>query len=239
MKLSKIYEEMMIRDAWANLEQALEETIILDEDGDNRLSTLINEADKVLFPAFGIKPSEKKYFIAGSARIYLYPGLAEFINKVTTEFGGVDIPLEPGDLDVVVPGKEDWNTLASNLSKKVDKEKYQPNLSKFIYRPQELGITDMDIEAFDVWAPNRAGGEYASTEVDDTNTILNRATTYNGYYFMSIQDVLAYKTQMSRDKEAKIAALINNYLKRREGRTQEQLFDIIARIIRMSTSKVA
>ena len=228
---------MMISDAWVKLEQALEETIILDEGGNNRLSSLINEADKVLFPAFGIKPSEKKYFIAGSARLYLYPGLPEFINKITSEFGGVDIPLEPGDLDVVIPNKEDWVTLESNLSKKINKEKYQNTLSKFIYRPQELGLTQTDIEAFDIWAPNRAGGEYATTEVDDTNIILNRATPYNGYYFMSIQDVLSYKTQMSRDKEAKIARLIEDFLKRREGRTQGQLFDIIARILRMNTQK--
>ena len=95
----------------------------------------------------------------------------------------------------------------------------------------------MDIEAFDVWAPNRAGGEYASTEVDDTNVILNRASEYNGFYYMSIQDVLAYKTQMTRDKEKRIAELINTFTDRRSKRTKEQLFDIIARIVRINTSK--
>tara|TARA_R110001632_G_scaffold91448_2_gene196050 strand:+ start:460 stop:1179 length:720 start_codon:yes stop_codon:yes gene_type:complete len=237
MRLSDINDEMTIRDAWVKLEQALEETIILDEGEESRLNKLVIEADKVLLPVFGIDASEKKYFIAGSSRLYLYPGLPEFINEITNEFGGAEVPLEPGDLDVVIPNKDNWDKLESNLNGKFDKDKYQPNLSNFIYRPQELGITKMDIEAFDVWAPNRAGGEYASTEVDDTNVILNRASEYNGFYYMSIQDVLAYKTQMTRDKEKRIAELINTFTDRRSKRTKEQLFDIIARIVRINTSK--
>jgi hypothetical protein len=236
MKLYEIHEEMMIRDAWVKLEQALEEIIILDEGEESKLNRLVTEADKILLPAFDIDSSEKKYFIAGSSRLYLYPGLPEFINKITGEFGGAEVPLEPGDLDVVIPNRKYWSTLESNLSSKFDKDKFQPNLNNFIYRPQELGLTKMDIEAFDVWAPNRAGGEYASTEVDDTNTILNRASAYNGFYYMSIQDVLAYKTQMTRGKEKRIADLINTYTQRRTKRTKMQLYDIIARIVKMNAS---
>ena len=73
MKLSKVYEEITIRDAWTRLEQALEETILLEE-GNNKLASLLSESDKLIFPAFGIDKGEKKYFIAGSARLYLYQG---------------------------------------------------------------------------------------------------------------------------------------------------------------------
>jgi len=54
---------------------------------------------------------------------------------------------------------------------------------------------------------------------------------------MSIQDVLSYKTQMTRGKEMRIAQLIDSFIKRRKGRTKEQLFDIIGRIIKMNVSK--
>jgi len=232
MKLSNIYEEMMIKDAWDGLERALGETIILDE-GNDKLMGLINEANDTLFKPFGIDPSEKKYFISGSARLYLYDGLPEFINNISKKFGGAEIPAEPGDLDVVIPNRKQWVTLKSNLNGKVDSSKLNSQLNNFIYRPQELGISEKDIEAFDVWDPARAGGDYADTKVDDTDTILNRATEFNGYYFMSLYDVIAYKYQMGREKEKRIADLINDFLKRREGRSKEQLFNVIARVIKM------
>ena len=235
MKLSNLYEEMMIKDAWTNLEKALQETMILDE-ANNKLMRLIKESDNVLFKAFGINPSDKKYFISGSGRLYMYDGLPEFINKISEQFGGKEMPLEPGDLDVVVPNKENWETLKLNLNNKVDMDKFNSNYDKGIYRPQELGLTQMDIEAFDEWAPQRAGGDYTDTKVDDTETILNRATELNGYYFMSLYDVISYKYQMGREKEKRIADLINDFLKRREGRSKEQLFNIIARIIKMRYS---
>ena len=238
MKLSEIYEEMIIRDAWNKLEEAFNETVLLEE-GNGKLEALIKEADKVIFKNFGIDPSEKKYFIAGSARLYLYPGLVDFINNVSDkaeETNGPQppkTPTEPGDLDIVIPGKEDWNNLKNNLSGKVDMEKFESNFNKRIFRPNELGLTQMDIEAFDEWAPQRAGGEYADTKVDDTRKILNRATEFNGYYFMNMYDIINYKFQMGRAKELKIAQLINDFLKRRKNRSKEDLFNIISRIIRM------
>lgn len=238
MKLSEIYEEMFIKDAWDKLEEALNETALLEE-GNGKLDVLIQEAERVVFTNFGIDSSEKKYFIAGSARLYLYPGLVDFVNDLTEkmdkEYGpqAPKTPTEPGDLDIVIPGKDNWDNLKENVSGKVDMEAFESNFSKKIFRPNELGLTKMDVEAFDVWAPQRAGGEYANTKVDDTRNILNRATKFNDHYFMNMYDVINYKFQMGRAKDLKIAQLINSYITRREKRGKEDLFKILSRIIRM------
>ena len=79
MKLSEIYEEMLIRDAWNKLEEALNETVLLEE-SNAKLSALLKESNGAIFENFNISPDNKKYFVAGSARLYLYPGLVEFIN---------------------------------------------------------------------------------------------------------------------------------------------------------------
>ena len=47
MKLSEIYEEMFIKDAWDKLEEALNETALLEE-GNAKLDTLIQEAERVV-----------------------------------------------------------------------------------------------------------------------------------------------------------------------------------------------
>ena len=238
MKLSEIYEEMLIRDAWNKLEEAFNETVLLEE-GNAKLDALLKESNRVIFESFGINPDDKKYFIAGSARLYLYPGLVEFINEVTDEMDGMSgpvgpkTPTEPGDLDIVIPGNKEWETLKNNMSGKVDSDKFEQNYNNKIFRPNELGLTKMDIESFDAWAPNRAGGEYSDTKVDSTKNILNRATKFNGYYFMNMYDVINYKFQMGRAKDLKIAGLINNFIKRRENRSKEDLFKIISRIVRM------
>jgi hypothetical protein len=238
MKLSEIYEEMFIKDAWDKLEEALNETVLLEE-GNTKLDALIQEAEKVVFSNFGIDSSEKKYFIAGSARLYLYPGLIDFINELTEKMGKEygpqppKTPSEPGDLDIVIPSKEDWIKLKNNVSGKVDTDVFESNFNKKIFRPNELGLTNMDIEAFDEWAPQRAGGEYSNTKVDDTRNILNRATKFNDHYFMNMYDVINYKFQMGRTKDLKIAQLINSYITRREKRSKGDLFKILSRIIRM------
>tara|TARA_B100000963_G_scaffold284973_1_gene253844 strand:+ start:120 stop:860 length:741 start_codon:yes stop_codon:yes gene_type:complete len=238
MKLSEIYEEMLIRDAWNKLEEALNETVLLEE-SNAKLSALLKESNGAIFENFNISPDNKKYFVAGSARLYLYPGLVEFINDVTDEMDGTSgpvgpkTPTEPGDLDIVIPSDEDWEALKKNMSGKVDMEKFDKNYRNRIFRPNELGLTNMDIESFDAWAPSRAGGEYSDTKVDSTKNILSRATKFNGYYFMNMYDVINYKFQMGRAKDLKIAELINNYIKRRENRSKEDLFKIISRIIRM------
>ncbi len=244
MKLSKLYDEIIVRDAWNQLEQALNETTLLEE-GANSLTELIDGADKYIFPAFEIKASEaNRYFIAGSARLYLYPGLVEFINKITQETGGDEISTTPGDLDIIVLDKSGaWETLKNNMQgKNVDMEHFNRDFSQGIYRPggpKGLGFTEMDIEAFDKWLPQKAGGQYQDVNVGNTEEIAARATEFNGYYFMSLYDVINYKFSLGRAKEKKIAELIQSYIdKDTKGRTKEQLFSIIARIIKMNVGRM-
>jgi hypothetical protein len=248
MKLSKIYDEVVTRDAWAQLEQVLNETTLLEE-GANSLTDLIGGADKFIFPAFGIDKSDgNTYFIAGSARLYLYPGLVEFINKMTEETGGDEVPTTPGDLDVIVLNKGGtWETLKNNMKgKNVDMDHFNNDFSKGIYRPggdNGLGLTEMDIEAFDKWLPQIANPkEKNSNPPDNTEAIAKRATEFNGYYFMSLYDVIDYKFNLNRAKEKKIADLIQSYIDKgamkERGRTLDQVFAIIARIIKMNVSKI-
>jgi hypothetical protein len=204
----------------------LDETIILDEDN-SKLSALIKEAEPAIFDKFGFESSEKKYFIAGSARLYLYPGLIEVLNKLDDGF-----QTEPGDLDIVVPNKNDWGILYENLSKEGEvSDSNKKLLENYIYRPQLFGLTQMDIEAFDTWDPKRAGGDYKDVNVRKDAEILNNATQVNGYYYMSLYDVLDYKSQMSREKEMQIAKLIKKYID--GGYDQETLFKRITNIIKM------
>ena len=236
MKLYSIYEEMVILDAWNKLEEAFNETVLLEE-GNAKLDALLEESKDVVFENFGIDTGDKKYFIAGSARLYLYPGLVELINDLSSEISEekmVKIPSEPGDLDIVIPlNPKLWGTLKNNVSDKVDEDSFNDNLKKGIFRPQELGLTQMDIEVFKEWDPSKAGGEYASTEVDPQKKIFSRASKFNGYYFMSMFDVINYKFQLGREKEIRIAKIINNYIDKRENRTKEDLFKILSRVIRM------
>lgn len=263
MKLSEIYEEMIIIDAWNKLEEAFNETALLSE-GNARLDELIKESDKVVFENFGIDTEDKKYFIAGSARLYLYPGLVEVINELSSEISEekmVKIPSEPGDLDIVIPlNPKLWETLKNNVSNKLydaggddtdavgddtdagGEYSFNDNLEKGIFRPQKLGLTQMDIEVFKEWNPSKAGGEYASTVVGSPKEIFSRASKFNGYYYMSMFDVINYKFQMDRPKEKRIAAIINDYLannarvakdKKIEPRSKESLLKILSRVIRM------
>ena len=151
MKLYSIYEEMVILDAWNKLEEAFNETVLLEE-GNAKLGALLEESKDVVFENFGIDTGDKKYFIAGSARLYLYPGLVELINELSSEISEekmVKIPSEPGDLDIVIPlNPKLWGTLKNNVSDKVDEDSFNDNLEKGIFRPQELGLTQMDIEVF-------------------------------------------------------------------------------------------
>jgi hypothetical protein len=249
MKLSEIYEEMIIIDAWNKLEEAFNETALLSE-GNARLDKLIKESEKAVFENFGIDTGDKKYFIAGSARLYLYPGLVEVINELSSEISEEkmdEIPIEPGDLDIIIPlNPKLWETLKNNVSDKLDdagdEYSFNDNLEKGIFRPQKLGLTQMDIEVFKEWNPSKAGGEYASTVVGSPKEIFSRASKFNGYYYMSMFDVINYKFQMDRPKEKRIAAIINDYLannaqvakdKNIEPRSEESLLKILSRVIRM------
>jgi hypothetical protein len=182
MKLSEAYNKVFIGEFW----KKLEEDLLIDE-GTSGLENLIGKANEIIFKKFRINPSERKYCIVGSARLYLYPELREAFGLSGTI----------GDLDIVIPNKQDW--INAGLEEEWNKDG--------IYRPTDDG----SIEAFNVWAPQRAGGQYADVNVRSTEEIIKAATSINGYYFMAFEDIVDYKTAMSRDKEQDIVNLIKKY----------------------------
>lgn len=184
MRLTEIYlREVILREFWAQLEEELQ----VDEAIDPGLSKLLSQANKIIFDKFGIKPSEKKYFIAGSARLYLYPELRDVFGLT----GGI------GDLDIVIPDENLW------IKAGMDKELKAGG----IYRP----TSDGSIEAFTIWDPSKAGGQYKDTQVRSTEEILQNASPVEGYYYMSFMDIIDYKTKLGREKEKEVVDLISKY----------------------------
>lgn len=183
MRLSEIYiREFFLKEFWSQVSEDL-----LSEVDSSSLNSLLSQANEIIFKKFNINPSDRVYFIAGSARLYLYP-------KLRDAFG---LTGEIGDLDIVIPNEELW--VKAGLTEELK--------NGGIYRPTQDG----SIEAFTIWAPEKAGGRYADVQVRSTNEILNDADLINGYYFMDMGDVADYKTKLGREKEQEIVSLINKY----------------------------
>lgn len=165
--------------------QEIQDELPLNEALDPKLQSLLDEAKTLVFDKFGIDPKDKVYFIAGSAALYLYPNLRTQFNLKGTI----------GDLDIVIPGAQYWEKAGLK--------------GQTIYRPKE----NTSIEAFTTWDPAKAGGEYADTKVRSTNEILRDAFPAGGYWFMSLKDIVDYKTKLGREKESEIINLISQYQK--------------------------
>ena len=191
MRLSEIYiKEFFLKEFWGEVSKDL-----LDEVDSAGINILLTRADELIFKKFRILPTNKSYFIAGSARLYLYPKLREAF--------GLDGTI--GDLDVVIPNEELW--VNAGLQEELQKGG--------IYRPTQDGA----IEAFTIWDPSKAGGTYADVSVRPTSAILADADEINGYYYMSMSDVADYKTKLSREKEQEVVNLINQY---KESNTEDK-----------------
>lgn len=196
MKLKEILvKEVLLQEFCDYLE---ENSAIASTQG--RLAQLIKQSDDLVFKPFGIEPSDPKYFIAGSARLYLYPELAEILNLK-----------EVGDLDMVIPGEEEWATAQQYIEgeplDQVKKEVKPEEFSKGIWRP----TPDDSIEAFTKWAPQLAKDAAAkSFQVRDSKKILEDSVkkSIGGYYFMSMRDIIDYKLALSRQKEQVIVDLL-------------------------------
>lgn len=183
MRLNEIYiREFFLREFWGNVSEDL-----LSEVDTSGINHLLSIADELIFKKFRILPNNRSYFIAGSARLYLYP-------KLRDAFG---LEGEIGDLDLVIPNTELW--VKAGLQEELQKGG--------IYRPTQDG----SVEAFTVWDPSKAGGSYADVSVRSTSEILANTDLIDGYYYMSMSDVTDYKTKLSRDKEQDVVNLINYY----------------------------
>ena len=209
MRLSEIYmKEVVLKEFWKGVQEDLE----INEGVDSGLTDLLAKSNSIIFDKFQVDPKDKVYSIVGSARLYLYPTLREAFGLTGTI----------GDLDMVFPREQDWFNAGLEDNWKKDG----------LYRPTDDG----SIEAFNVWDPSRAGGAYADVKVRPTAQVINDSTLINGYYFMSLEDIMDYKTSLNRDKEKDVVELINQYQKGDVGSRKEFLIRII-RLIGVGKAK--
>ena len=209
MRLSEIYmKEIVLKEFWRGVQEDLD----LNEGADAGLTDLLAKSNSIIFDKFQVDPKEQVYSIVGSARLYLYPTLREAFGLT----GSI------GDLDMVFPRKEDW--INAGLEENWNKGG--------IYRPTDDG----SIEAFNVWDPSKAGGAYADVKVRPTNQVVADSTLINGYYFMSLEDIMDYKTSLNREKEKDVVELINQYQKGNLKNRRELLIRII-RLIGVGKAK--
>lgn len=234
MKLYETYEDLMVEKAWKKLEEILSETELLTEADPTKLNDLLKKSKVLIFDAFGIDPSEKKYFIGGSARLFKSPMLLKSLNQMSSR----DWPMDIGDLDVIIPDESNWKKLYENYTnpeseflKKVGnvigEDKIPALIKKFesqwdqyggkIYRPglgkNGLGLIMEDMEVFTHWDPKLAKDPGTKNfDVRSDQEILKDAVNMGGFYFMNIYDVMDYKTKLNREKEVELVKFINKYV---------------------------
>jgi hypothetical protein len=215
MNLKDIYlREIYLKKFCDDLEDSLQLT---EEINNSALTDLLKQAEQTIFPRFGIKSNEpNKYFIAGSARLHLYPQLATILNDTI------------GDLDIVIPGQKEWDYLNNYLeSKKLPSN--PDELSRYIYRPKDAP----KLEAFDVWDPSKVDPEkFKDTQFTSTSTLLKTSgrKPVGGYYFMPLSDIVDYKMKLDRTKEEGITSLLSKYI---NAKSEDEKQDIRTQIIRI------
>jgi hypothetical protein len=211
MKLTEIYlREILLKEVFSDLKEILQ----IDETAKNKLQSLLDDADELLFKPFGItKKDHKKYVITGSAQLHLYPLLKRAL--------GLD---QPGDLDLVIPGEAEWDHLKKYLEKEEDFEGEVEELyKKRIYRPND------DIEAFQEWNPPGA-------KVASTSEIMSNSEKIGDYNYMSFEDIINYKMDLNRDKEQEIVNLVNAYKEAKSNEEKDEIFKKILRSTRIEKS---
>lgn len=180
MRLRELYTDTIMQ----RLCQSIKEDFAITEIS-GRLEKLLSQADDLVFNKFGIDPKDHVYFIAGSARLYLYP---DVINAFK-------IPGEIGDLDIVIPDKQLW--IDAGLADEYAAGVYEP-------------VKDT-IVVYTIWDPRKAGEQYADVKVASDEDILKRTDLVQGYWFMDFVDIFDYKTKLSRDKETEFLKLMRRY----------------------------
>lgn len=197
-KLKRLVYENLLKSFCEDLENSLTEASVSPAP---KLKALLAQTDEYVFQPFGIKPNERQYFIAGSARLYLYPELVKALNLK-------DI----GDLDMIVPNNQHWKELEEYVKKYPNDYVSPEEIELRRYTPTK----DELLEVFDKWLPKYDEEATGNFEVRDTNTILKDARNLGGYYYMSFYDIIDYKFALKREKEKPIIDLLMKY---REGDT--------------------
>tara|TARA_R100000908_G_C3748648_1_gene143537 strand:+ start:1275 stop:1985 length:711 start_codon:yes stop_codon:yes gene_type:complete len=204
MKLSNAYfKEFTLREVCADIEKDYPITEVVSP----QLVSLLNRADELIFDKFNIKKEEKKYFISGSARLYLSKEISELFN----------LTKPVGDLDVVIPNKELW--INAGLEKEYNEGVFKPT-------------KDGSMEVFNVWDPSRSGDDlYATTSVRNSSEIMDDLTFHEGYWYMSLYDVIDYKLGLDRRKEAGVVSLVKQYSKAMRNGDTDKKSEFLKRMV--------
>jgi hypothetical protein len=205
-RLLEVYNDMNNREFWRNVEVSY---MSGEVSIDGKLKSLLSDADTLVFDKFGIKPSDKVYFIAGSARLHLEPRLTKTFN--------VRGPV--GDLDIVIPDERFWQRAIKKGTLDKSEVGYDEQRG-YVYRPKG----NKDIEVFSKWDPSLAGVEYQDVNVRSNDEILSDSVERGGYHFMNIGDVIDYKLKLDRDKEKGITDLIKRYLESEDTEENIEVF---------------
>lgn len=197
IRLQELLREQMMHLFCEELETQIKGSVQVNP----KLKSYLDEAQEIIFEPMGINPADKgKYFVAGSARLYLYPDLAAIMN----------LKGNPGDLDIVVTDPNAWSVLESNIDQ-IDPSLRDDVADKRIFRPT---APDNTLEAFDEWKPGLAvkdKSEVEDTSVRSSEQIQKDAKLVEGYYYMSMYDILDYKLKLGRDKEKPLAEYLVQY----------------------------
>ena len=180
IKLKSLYIESLHEELWQFAKSDLLTEV------SSKLQTLLDLADKHIFEPMDIDPKEQAYFIAGSARIFLYPELIKAVN----------IDRTIGDIDIVIPDKKYW--------KNAGKE-------DLYNKGWEVEVDGKELSVFSSWDPRLGADQAMDYQVADTNDILKRADQLEGHWFMDFADIIDYKMRLGREKEEQFVKLFMRY----------------------------
>jgi hypothetical protein len=207
IQLQELLCEQMLYSFCEGLETQLQEGSV---QVNSTLAGFLKESETKIFKPMGIKPSDNgKYFIAGSARLYLYPELTEILK----------LKPNPGDLDIVVTDENAWKT----LEKKYKGKPLENEIKQYIFRPTPPSNT---IEAFKEWKPGEAvkdKSEVKDTSVRSSTEIQEQAKLVEGYYYMSMYDILDYKLKLGREKEIPLTEYLMQYHNESDAKKKEEI----------------
>jgi len=203
-KLAPLYIESLHEELWQSAKSDLLTEV------SSKLQTLLDLADKHIFAPMDIDPKEHAYFIAGSARIFLYPELIK----------AVKIDRTIGDIDIVIPDKKYW--------KNAGKE-------DLYNKGWEFEVDGKELSVFSSWDPRLGADQALDYNVASTSDILSRADLIDGHWFMDFADIIDYKMRLGREKEEQFVQLFMRY----KNSSPQERSVILRRIIKVIGRKEA
>ncbi len=203
-KLAPLYIESLHEELWQFAKSDLLTEV------SSKLQTLLDLADKHVFEPMGIDPKDQAYFIAGSARIFLYPELIKAVN----------IDRTIGDIDIVIPDKKYW--------KNAGKE-------DLYNKGWEFEVDGKELSVFSSWDPRLGADQALDYNVASTSDILSRADLIDGHWFMDFADIIDYKMRLGREKEEQFVQLFMRY----KNSSPQKRSVILRRIIKVIGRKEA